>query len=503
MTRHGFLALTLASLAAVVVAGTGSACSSSTSSVGNDDPQPGDDGGSRSDGSISASTGDVQALGKWCQDELERLNDEWAKDPTQEYPEPDHSIGADAFAAAPAAFASGASDIPLSPSKCTRLFVKREGGRVVSETLVRAPFKVDFDPVKNEIVYQPTSVAVWTFRDGGETFVGDYDGNGSEDVRIETTYEKQSVLETYAASMQVLTRSTAKVAEGGGVVDVKDEELVDGAMVETRSVTAPLLQQSCNPPQKKPPPPSPKPATGTYQGPTRACTDEERTKISGLLSTALQKGTGCLFAAGLEAESDQVLKTFVNNEMKVDCLDDAKENFWAANETGYRNLFPGKTRMIVFSGLFGQGQPFQEGTIGHELFHFFDVHDPEQEIAEDGDQIAKTDPVYACEALCFGSHPNTCNLAACQKKKLSTSWKGKSCEGTLKNEDIYKIERARGDGVTIASCGSGQQVGAICRNKSDGAGGLQVQFCTTEVECNTECGGPCESMSLSCLPECR
>ncbi len=350
-----------------------------------------------------------------------------------------------------------------------------------------------------ELIYLPASVARWTYTDAGVSFVADYDGDGFDEARLRVTYGKDAVLEERApAGDVVLSRITSTLDETQSLVTVVTEQLVDGALRTTRTVTASMFQKSCNPPQPKPAPPKPGPVA-PWNGPTRACTDAERTKISSLVSTALQKGTGCRWAAGLQAQSDQVLKGYIRSDVKFDCID-GSPGFWAANDGGYAQVFPGKQRFIVNSALFGESQAFQEGTIGHELFHLFDVHDGDLEASADGAQLALTDPVYACEYLCFGSKPNTCHLAACQQKKVSTSWKGKSCSGTVKNEDLSKIERARGDGVSISSCNSGHQVGALCRN---GKGGAEVQFCTTEAECNAACGGSCDSFSLSCLPDCR
>ena len=479
MTRSRFFALTLAcaGIAAAV------ACSDAVDPGTSSGTSSGGDAGATSDAVLGA---EVQALGKWCMDDPARQSG-------------DHGIGAAELEAARTAYAAGATDIPLSPSQCTRLFVRREDGRVVSETLVRGPFQASVDPKTYELVYEPAAIARWTATAGGESFTADYDGDGFDESRLRLTFEKEAIREEHApGSDVVVARTTAKVAPGGGVVDVKTEELVDGALVTTRSVRAPLLQEACNPAQKKPPPPTP--PSGAFSGNTRACTGAELDAITKLISTALQKGSGCLYAAGLRAQSDQLLRTYLRNEARFDCTDDAKLELWAANETGYMRFFPGKIRLIFFSQLFSQPQAFQEGTVGHELFHFFDVHDPDLEAAASESQLQMSDPVYACEQLCFGDKPNTCHLAACQQKKLSTSWKNKRCDGTVNRDDVYKIEKARGDGVSIASCTSGQQVGALCRSKTNGA---EVQFCTTEAECATACGGSCESKSLSCLPDCR
>ncbi len=500
MTRVRFAGLLLASVGFVGALALQGACSDGDpSGIGSDPGSGGDGDGDASTLPPGATDEAVQALGKWCMDEQLRLTEEWAKDPSQPMPTFDHEFSKELVKAAPSVYASGATDISLSPSRCTRFLVTREGNRVVSEMLVRAPFEVTYDPQTAQPTYHPAAVSRWTYTADGETFTGDYDGDGFDEARMRVSYEKEAVRETHAPSNDaVLERTTATVAPGGGVIEVKHEALVDGALRVTRSVVAPLLQQTCNPPQKKPPPPAP--PNGVYDGPTRNCTDAERTALADLISTGLQKGSGCLFAAGMQAESDLVLKTYIRNDARIDCTDDEKQDFWAANETGYMNFFPGKVRLIFHSKLFSQPQAFQEGTVGHELFHFFDVHDKDLEAAAGEEELRRSDPVYACEYLCFGSKPNTCHLAACMQKKIGTGWHGKSCPGDIDGQARYKIEKARGDGVSIESCNSGHQVGALCRSKSNGT---EVQFCTTEAECVQECGGSCESKSLSCLPDCR
>jgi hypothetical protein len=507
MQRARFLALIFASSSVVAIVAANNACGPSTPS------RPIDAGSD----ARTTFDGDIDALGKDCLDREAAAYEEWANDPTGPLPAAlDHDVSGALLGAASAAWAAGDATIPLSPSKCTVLMVKREGGKLVSETLVRAPFKPTFDQSTYQLHYVPTSIARWTYTAAGESFRGDYDGDGFDEERAEVTYGVGAVREHHAPSNDAITtRHSGTVVDGGGLLQLVDEELVNGTLTKTRDERVAFLQRACQPPVDKPPPPPSNP--GPWQSSdVRACTGAEQLKIANLISSALQKGTGCLFAAGMQAESDRVLKTVVHANQKIECIDkfsDPKDEFWAANDRGYMNVFPDGMRIIVNSGLLGATNPqnpsmpadqwtrFQEGTIGHELFHTFDGHDRDLEASGTSEALRRGDQVYACEYLCFGSAPNECHLAACQKKKVSTSWKGKSCSGTVTKSDISKIEKARGDGVSIAPCNGGHQVGAVC--KDVGGKGTQVQFCDTLVECNAACGAPCESKSVSCLPECR
>jgi hypothetical protein len=499
MNRNRFFGLAVSSGALLATVAFSGACSggSGTKAVGGGGLDGGADG---ADGAPTAVNGDVQALAQWCADEQQKALDAWAADTTQPIPVFDDVPGAAEILAARASFAAGGTDIPLSPSKCTRLWVKRDAaGAIVEETIVHAPFKLDIDAAAGTVVFHPAALGHWIYTPTGYTFRGDYDADGFDEFRSSVTYEKSSVFEERAPSNDaVLARTTGTVQ--GGALSIQREAVVDGTLTTTRNFVTSVRQKSCNPPAPKPDPVDP--TAGPVDLPTRACTAGESDTINKTISTALQKGTGCLLAAGMQAQSDAVLKTFVHSELKLDCIDhfaNPDDAFSAANDRGYMDAFPGKARLIVYTGILGRPQNELDGLIGHELFHFFGAHDHDLNAAATEDQMRYSDQVYACEYLCFGSMPNRCHLAACQGKKAPTSWNAKSCTGDLRDSDITAIEKARGDGVSIGDCTGGKQVGALCRSNAAG----QVQFCTTEIECEVSCGGPCESQSIACLPDCR
>ena len=338
----------------------------------------------------------------------------------------------------------------------------------------------------------------WTYAKGSRTALFDADGDGFYELREVTQNGTQSVVETYAKGDVLVSRTTTTVASGGKRLDIKDEAVVDAKLTTVRTRNVSVYQKTCLPPQARPEPSVPSgPDDATT---TRPCTPTEKTAISNAIGEALVKETGCLSSAGRTDWSDQVLKTSVHSEFKIECSDDYSQGEWAAaNDRGYREMFPGQARIMV-SGK-GLGRPDLVSTIGHELSHFGQAHDSELEAASTVNgfvdpSIALSDPVYACEAACFDPKATVCHLAACAGKKLG-SVKG-NCPGTLTDEDIQRFEQARGS--SLASCNTGHQVGALCRNVQ---GGSQVQFCTTAAECNIACGFPCESKSVSCDPTCR
>ena len=179
----------------------------------------------------------------------------------------------------------------------------------------------------------------------------------------------------------------------------------------------------------------------------------------------------------------RMLRQMATTSFDFKCTDD--NTFVAANDGGYGNVFPGRALLWINPILFTAVEAEQTATLYHELMHFFFGHDHDIEaLADLSTNLAYTDRVYACEALCFSKKANRCHLAACKKKKV--------CE-----VDPYAFEKKTGK--TLESCYSGHQVGALCRK-----GPGQRQWCTTKSECDAACGGQeCESKSISCNDDCR
>ncbi len=398
----------------------------------------------------------------------------------------------DSLAAARTAFANGESDIPLSPSGCTRLLVQRSGSEITSETIIGAPLVMDRSTFKWRM-----GISKWTYANGSQTELYDRDADGFFEHRIATTYETSSVQETYGPGNVLVARTTATVVSGGKRMDVKTEVLRDGSLVTIDASNVSVIQPLCYPPQNRP-------SEVTEAGPddstqTRPCTPAESKQFNDAVGQAVVKETGCLHAAGHTEIADVVLKHVVHDEIKLECSDDYSEGQWAAaNDRGYRDMFPGKSRILVS----GKGfTPDLVSTLGHEFSHFGMSHFQELEAAGTVNgfvqkELSLSDPVYACEAACFSPTATLCNLAACMGKTMS-SVKG-NCKGTLTTDDIQRFQQARGS--SLGACTTGHQVGALCQNVG---GGPQVMLCTTQAECNVACGLPCKSYSLSCDPACR
>ena len=397
-----------------------------------------------------------------------------------------------------AAYAQGATDIALSQSGCTRMYVDRDGATVKSAWIVAPPFVVvALDPRLPPFFLG--SLSAWVPASTGEGFFVDADGDGYFEHRENVEYEKKAVIEAFAQpTNSVSWRRTVTVTADSRFYDIKDERFDTGGAPVTTTSSAPISQKACDPAGNKPPPKDP-----TSKQPadvqTRPCTPDERSKIWKSMGEANLKGNRCLWALGKRDASDKVLHTFIRGEPTFECTDE-DQGFIAANDRGFANLFPDQYRMIFHSDFFTKDPLSAQaaGTAFHELLHFVGTHDGDLEAAASEANLRLTDPTYACEYACFGDNATECHMAACLGKTMSTSWKGKKCTGTLDDTMRAKLEKARGK--PLAGCATGHQVGALCRSFG---GGANVLFCGTLLECEGMCQDKCESKSLSCLDDCR
>lgn len=518
MKRSQFVAFVLFAGLLGSAVGIGGACSDPVSGRGTDAGREGS----------TVDTSEIDALGKWCLDQESAAYGEWAKDLTG--PKPAglrHELDADLLLAARGLYAGTATMIPLSPSTCTRLVLTREAGVVTRAVLITAPFKPEFDKVKYTIRYRPLSVSEFLYTSDGFSVRGDYDADDFYEVRSTTKFEKTFVTEVFSPATNTVIERHSGAIVGPSAIHLVDEELVAATLTTTRDVTVSLFQKACGAKSDKPDPLDPKapaysdthlrPCTKTIQVPlpapqvgTKTVTEEQR--ITELIGKAQSQGSNCLKAAGMGAEADTMVTSLATNKLELECMDafddtngngkTEDEAFYAANDRHYSGLFPGKARIIVYGPTVGDSaknpENFQLGTIGHELFHFFSRHDKDVVAAASTTEAELADQTTACEKLCFSSSPTMCHLAACRQKKISTVKKdGTRCPGDLDKVDAQFIESARGDGVSIAECTGGKQVGALCTEAT------QVMFCTTEADCKGACAGACKSLSISCDPACR
>lgn len=393
------------------------------------------------------------------------------------------------------AYGRGDGDIALSPSGCTRLLVERRDGKPLNETFVSPPYGVNPDLAK-----YVARLAVYSYATPGTEVVSiDDDADTVFERHIETEYEKRSVETVKNTAGAVIARSTAVASADGTKLTFTEEAEVDGVLQAVRTFTAKTTQAVCNPPQPAPQPDDPRVAAGPDESvAVRPCNATENAALQGKVKEALVKQTSCLKAAGQREWADRVTKTYVHSALKLDCSDETTGNWVAFNDRGYREMFPGKARLVVKATAFGASKIAElTSTLGHELSHFGGPpHDPALEAAGSLADLSLTDPVYACETACFDPKATLCHLAACAGKTLDSA--KARCPGTLPSGLVAEIEKARG--APLAPCTTGHQVGALCRSVNRGS---QVQFCTTALECAVKCESPCESKSISCNKNCR
>jgi hypothetical protein len=399
--------------------------------------------------------------------------------------------------AAQAAYAAGELDIAISASGCTHLTREKQGDTVVSETLVTSPFL--FGQSASGAPLFSAAVTRWVYDARGVTQTTDADGDGFFEFERRTTYDERAVTEVRErASGALLSRRTVVAGDEGRTLTVSDEVAVDGVLGQGTSFVTSSFQTKCNPPQQSPTDLSP--ATEPANLNTRACTDAERNSALKAIGEAAWGGADCLRAAGRHSMAAAVQRAAVTLDVKIECSSDTSAGFEAANDKGYAYMFPGKGRLIFHDSFFdnGRSSSARASTVLHELSHFDDVHDKFLEAAASLQQLTLTDPVYACEAMCYADDASLCTAAACLGKTVSNYKWGLPCSGTLDRDAVARVEVARGK--PLAACDSGQQVGALCRLHNFGA---SVLFCDTETECNAKCQTFCESKSVSCENSCR
>jgi hypothetical protein len=464
-----------ASLVSAALATT-MACSKSSSPVSDDPPSEGTTtppdttppSGNPTSGALSAS------IEKRFQDCLPLASDPTA-DPVTEA----------SFHAARAAIEAGETDVALSEKGCTR-FVADKTKRLTA--VYGLPYGIAIAKDGSSVSYVASSIVV-TETDTGSVTEGDLDADGLIDLRDTVVNGTSRTLEHFDKQGAVVARSKAVPASDNRRITVTDEGLVKGKLSPTKTYDTAKVAQKCDgdPPPGAPPPSSPtntpKAKSPFPQGPSEvACSADQRAKVDALLERAARNGTTCLGGANLPELKFRLLRELATKSFVVKCTD--SDDFVAAMDGAYGRLFPGRTLLWVNVKLFTGSEAEQEGTLFHELLHFFEGHDGDVEALADGStNLGYADRVYACERLCYSSKANRCHLAACQGKKV--------CE-----VDPSAFERTTGK--KLEACWSGHQVGALCR-KAPG----QRQWCTTAAECDAACGQPCESKSISCNESCR
>lgn len=114
--------------------------------------------------------------------------------------------------------------------------------------------------------------------------------------------------------------------------------------------------------------------------------------------------------------------------------------------------------------------------------------------------LNSTDPVYACESLCFGSPAlrNRCTCAACYGVR--------PCDEPCRS--LPSCVRDTVDGMTVAPFAS-EAVGAFCQPVGISPSTSQISWYSTLAECESTCPGvssgasSCTSRSRSCKRSCK
>jgi hypothetical protein len=131
---------------------------------------------------------------------------------------------------------------------------------------------------------------------------------------------------------------------------------------------------------------------------------------------------------------------------------------------------------------------FVYSTIVHEMLHFSrGPHEFDSPMGHYGPRAqAYSDPMYACEELCFGTLKTRCSCARCLRTK--------ACDSRCRGLDTCRVDAP--DGSPMMS----EAVGAYCeKNKTWYA---TMAACSAADACPKGKSG-CKSYSVSCNPACQ
>lgn len=433
-------------------------------------------------------------------------------------PEDATAFDGESLSAAREAYADGEESIPLSVSGCTRMFVERKDGNVVSESLIAPPLNIAFDEETFEVRYI-ARLSTWTFDgDKGEQLQQDRDGDGFFELKAETVYGKQTVVEQFALDGTLLGRQTTSLVADDNAFETLSELYVDGDLADSLTSVSPRLQPECRAPVDSPPPMSPAETAEALKElkppATRDCSEDESKAIDKALGEALSSVMGCLSALH-PGTADVIIQQHMHQGYRVHCGQLHLEREAVTFSNG--GVLSGPVDIYMDPSALQPGvRSSLASTIFHELMHTNDTHDAVANSAAGYDNLALIDPIYACEKVCMGSGVNECHLAACLGEKLSETWversgKLRSCSGRTRVPGdmgsgfggLLGVPYAFSAGKSgyVAPCDN-HQVGALCRKIKDSAE-PKAQFCPSQSECNAKCDGECESYSLSCDKSCR
>jgi hypothetical protein len=387
----------------------------------------------------------------------------------------------------------GTSEAPLTPKGC--MFARRTvtGGKVTAFALMRylgyegalLPLDGGFENVTE------APIARWTIDLNGTT-LGELDDDENQVIDTQTTevVDSAGVLQSYvrtswdaqAFSTPVLKDRFTLTRVGADRLSLRQERAATGGTEVVRAFEFPQKQHAC--------------LDGTGPDTDVMCGPADKEIVTTLTMLAMEKGMTCMAKQSqpMGAQLAEAFGKLMSRGFNLGCYTGGESE--ASVDTGVYNA-NGTIQLYVNRGLLECDGSRQMRTIFHEFMHLVQGgHDPYDDIEKPGPKAyTYSDPVRACESLCFDDLPTKCTCAACLGVK--------TCDPRCTNMDSCVV-RPNDGGVATMS----EAVGAECRNPAyTGATGSSAgTWHLTMMECNSMCSYGafnCKSKSVSCDPTCN
>jgi hypothetical protein len=404
---------------------------------------------------------------------------------SQELPDATSILAADAQLAA---LSEGSFDLPLSAGGCWRVSRTVADGKVTAFQITRQ-LGPDIDSMTGRISARAPVVLARLRVEPDGSVVREFDADPDEDDPSDDFFELVERVEasshtvvrtTYnPASREVASRLTlARDANG----PTRTLDVVQGGVL-TPGTTEPVTAEQYS-------------AGG--DGPNcvhRECTADEIRTLENARREMTQKSWDCLTDMGRnpgQARARKMVELTMqwSEAHSFSCVSNC--NFvgrWclSCQQDG------GPLSMEI-----DPSTPNLPGIIGHEFAHgYIDVHASELlpliDAAANGDSVAQrmrdaADPMYACEAYCFGGTVNRCTCARCLGVR--------ACDPPCRDLPSCTVE----DDVLPGTYWASEAVGAIC-DPLVGTPTWHLDMRSCESSCSV--GGSCTSYSVSCDSSCK
>lgn len=381
------------------------------------------------------------------------------------------------------AVADGVVDSPVDALGCTVIRDTYQGGRRVGLSLRQFGGYLEvIDEPQMLFAEKETVFLEATFGADGSLHADlDLDGDGERDaaldeVRAARRLQTRTMTSYDDANGAVLRRETVRILDAAKQ-RFTVEALVAGALTTVSDFEASVVQNqtvACY---------GPRAPVGTPDTAPCGKTDAE---LRAMVHDALASYSSCLSSYGGTWQLAQLevflLDDIKTDEMSIECFRDP--SYFGQADSASDTL---RLNADLLSGC--EGTSFVNSTIVHEMLHFTrGPHEFDSPSGPYGPRAAAySDPMRACEELCFGTLKTKCACARC----LGT----KACDARCSGLDTCRVDPPDGGAATMS-----EAVGAHCR--STNAWYPTMAQCSSAGACPGGKSG-CKSYSVSCDESCQ